>query len=345
MNILIDYVGHNDLEHSMHLLFEKRLGMKVFHPNGGLEWKNAGVYTGRMHATGVKNPSKIEETGGYTEVVPLTSDESDYKVYLPEYDSIYRGISFEQFKDMEFDIVLTTSHENEAPFYNLIKTYKPSSKFIRVMANVLEPPKIAKNILKATTLNMPANVNWIKYYPEHQGKFAYSIPNSLSCIKSFWNYMPINKGQLDWWNYAKDKMPSYTYKMHGILGHDGWVLPPDLPTSMQESSLIWHTKAGCCGYVARQALSCGKPLVVSLNSARIYKTLAVEYLKDGVNCIDLDLRPRDESIKMMIEWTSSKELFEQKAIAAAATVSADMFKSQACDIEKFIEAIQPGEYL
>jgi len=329
MNVLIDYVGHSDLENSMSLLFEKRLGMNVLHPAGGPEWDAAGVFTGAVNT---------EFT--FTDPSPTSRER-----YFPFYKAKYKDITFQQFIDTDFDIVVTTSKENEYAFYNLVKNYKPKAKFIRMMANVLEPTQIAKNVLRATSLSMPASVNWITYCPEHSDAFSPSEPESLMVIKSFWNYMPSNPVQLKAWLDSKQMLSDHTFKMHGILGVDGWVERAALPDSMKESALIFQTKAGACGYVARQALACGKPLIFSMKSAKHFQTLAANYLKDGVNAIDLDTRSLSESVDIMRQWTLSKELYSQKSLAAAETFSDAIFHEQAMNIGRWIELIKPGMYL
>lgn len=324
MNVFVDFIGHADLYYSMHQLFENRLGWTLFRPDDSAAWQELGIYT----ALWPPQPLIKEEVNGFIEVNILTHN---FK---------HRIISFDQFLDMDFNLLVTTSHENEIPFYNLREKYKPQAALVRHIANILERPVICKHVLLSTKEPMPSDVQWIQYCPEHPTTYKPpSSPTAEKVIKSFSNNLPSYPQDLDYWQRAKKLLPDFSFKMHGHACDDLGVPQQDLPKAMQSAKVIWHTKgAGGCGYVAREALSCGKPLVVRKDYTRIYRTLAQDYLKDGINCIDIDpcVRSLEDGMNILREWTRDDQYEERCRIALAAFKEEINFEREARQIKSWL---------
>lgn len=322
MKVLVDYIGHADLYYSMHALFEKRLGWTLYRPDGSEEWKQNRIWT--------STPT------------PDVKIVQSYNDVQRAYCSIHRYhqnlISFQQFLDSDINIIVTTVHSNENAFYNLWQNYKPQSAYIRHIANIKEKPKECKNILLSTTEPMPKTVNWISYLPEHLDDYCPGELNLNKKIKSFSNYLPNYPQDIKTWRHFQSKLSEYSFWMHGGKTEHRTVPQAQLPDAMRDAMFIWHTKAhGGCGYTARQALACGKPLIVKKQYAKTYNTLAKEYLVDGVNCIDLSCRPDVESIKLIRQW-SEPDKYEEICNAVIAKNQEFMnFEQEAENIKVWIE--------
>jgi glycosyltransferase involved in cell wall biosynthesis len=324
MRFFVDFVGHSDLYYSMHLLFEKRLGHELYRPTGGKEWEAVMPWTSTP-PPGVGNICLKDEI----QHLPIVTYNYEQKL-----------ITLSQFKDMDFDFIVATGYENEAAVCDIVKNYKPKAKAIRHIANIREKPKNCKNILLSTLEPMPSWANWIRFCPEHRQEYLpleNYIPNFK--IKSFFNYMRSYPDVYSVWNSFKDELKEYTFFMHGGEGVDLSIPQQNLPEVMQDSMFIWHTKPhGGCGYVARQSLSCGKPLIVNKAFCKKHQTLASEYLIDGKNCIDIDpaVRTAKDAFKIIREW-SNPEVYAQKAQEARNTfVKTISFENEANNIQKWL---------
>ena len=299
MKIFIDNPGHLDLLQSMHYLFEKHLDWELFSPIlDDSEWHSllqllppVEFGTIEIHKDGVQ----IVDQGSFR----------NYK---------QTRISFQKFKEIPFDFIMTICWENEPKLFNLRNQYHQNAKFLRHIANIHEQPVQAKNILLSVLTPMSANT--CKYLPEHHTAFTYSEKYTLRSIKSFYSafagypdevrdFKVIQNALTDFsfypTSYPEDKYPSFK----------GF----ELPNAMKDAQFIYHPKGlGCCGYVARQALSCGKPLLVKKKYANQHNTFAKEYLIDGFNCIDIDstVRPMNETLKLIRQW-SEPAFYESKS--------------------------------
>lgn len=299
INVLVDYIGHADLSYSMHALFEKRLGYRLYRPMSGMDWKSRGVITSTLPAY-IK---KIQRS-------PIEDNVLDIDTEIYPYSQ--HAISFEKFLDTQIDIIVITSWQHEEAMCKLAEQYKPKAVVVRHIANIHEGPKVCKNILLSTLEPMPAGTNFIKYVPEHAEKFTPAFSNNCT-IKSYSNYLTFYPEDLANWRFFESSLPEFTFRMHGGKGEHRTVHPRVLDLSMRDCMFIWHTKAaGGCGYVLRQALACGKPCIVRKDYTKVHNTLAQELLTDGVNCIDIDpkVRSREKAIAILRDWAKPENYAE-----------------------------------
>lgn len=291
-NVLVDFVGHADLFYSMHALFEKRLGFKMYRPLLSAEWDRENIVTASF-------ANSQQEC--------LEQEEGVFTANIETHSYTQNCISFDKFLSTDIDIIVTTSWENERPLAELIKKYKSNAKFIRVIANIHEKPVITKNILLSTKEPMPAGTNWMKYHGEHRELYSYTpLVSGERSIKSFFNYMSSYPVEIANWNFYKASLPEFIFKMHGGLSEDGSIPQNNLHEVMKSSMFIWHCKPhGGCGFTARQALACGRPLIVNKRYCAMYNTLAQDYLQDGINCIDIDPNKRkvEDSLALIRTWS------------------------------------------
>src|SRR5258706_14059099 len=106
MNVLVDY-HHGNLYHSLHLLFEKRLGFKLFRPIG-MQWAEQGWW--KVHEP---YGFALDTAGQYLDINDKHWDSyknlnGDYKlkddiyhVYDPENKFQHKAVTLEKFKEMQ----------------------------------------------------------------------------------------------------------------------------------------------------------------------------------------------------------------------------------------------------
>ena len=321
MKIFIDFIGHLDLDFSMHLLFEKRLGWTLYRPAQTPDWASLGwiqgSYSWNTHPDWSHNPMKE------------------------------KPISFEQFKDEDFDIIITTCWNNEEIMQKLIRQYHPKAIWIRHIANSLEKPMICKNVLRSTNIHIDdPSVRWVRFVPEHRAEYLPTDPSSKAkLIKSFFPFMLIYPEELSIFNYCRSALTEFDMLMYGGDSELGPEKHVRMPQAISECMFLWHTNPnGCFGYIPRPALACGVPLITRLDHYRNFQTMGEVLLQDEVNCIDIDPKHRslDDSIKLIQEW-SQPGIYQQKVEQTLNKFYQDVdFNAEAQSIQHWIGILPAG---
>lgn len=327
MNVFANFVGHEDAATSLHILFEERLGYQLFVPDGGEDWRKLGLVfdIGRLVYHG--SPFFVNNI----KHIPILHTSFNRK-----------ALTVKQFMETEIDIVVVSSGRVEVSFYNLTKKYKPNAVFIRQIPNLAEIPKVCKNVLLATKTPMPQSVNYITHHPEHPHQFRYVPHRGLKSIKSFSNNLLSFKRDFATWNAAKKLLPEFQFFMHGMGTKDRGIPHHLLHKSMHEAMFIWHTKShGGCGFVCREALACGRPLIVKKQYCKAHKTLAQDYLVDEVNCVDLSVRQLPEAVEILKDWAKPENYGRKCEEVVKCFKERVNFKVEAENIRDWISTLEP----
>lgn len=346
MNVFADYTGHSDLYYSLHALFEERLGGQLFCPKGP-EWQKRGFVKLNPYIPigKFKSVDDIAKKWGIECEKHEFVDDIHYYYRKMEPDRghyIQKGITFEKFLEMDFDIILTVYQGHEELFYNLIKKYKPNAVFIRQIGNIGEVPRWCKNVLWGQlTEPLSERTNYIRYHPEHYEGYCYTSPTNHNTIKSFMDDLPFYPNEIKIWNQLKSSLPEFIFKMHGRGGDDGFLSHPLMPQTMKDSAFIWHVKPhGGGGFIARQALACGRPCIVKIKYATGYFEPAGKLFKDGVNCIDH--KSIEKTVRLIREWSEPDRHIERCKIVAEQAKKDMDFAEEAKDIKAWIETLPRG---
>lgn len=305
MNVPLDFLNHTDLFYGLYRLLEERLGYTVYVPDGQ-EWVDRGFV--KMPGTfTVYEPDGIEKTevaDGITLCYrKMRPDASRYLV---------RGIGFEKFLGMDFDLVVTGVYVHEEPFFNLVRQYKPTAKLIRQIANIHEKPLgFCKNVLLGAAYH-PMDFDFeadpqkafakrgervFVYYPEHHDGYKYTPPTNSKLVVCLSRHIATDDMQL-WKLYRQELEPlGFVFKMYGMQ-FEPYVVDPVygesiphllLSKGLAEAGFVWYTKPnGGGGFTARQALAIGRPLIVRKRYSSAHTAIECELFRHGVNCIDLD---------------------------------------------------------
>lgn len=346
MNIFADYL-HNDLYYSLHALFEKRLKGQLFCPEG-FEWQEKGfvkiqppIPIGKIDTVDdiIQNPN-IE-----CEKLEIIDGIYNYhrKMELNGGHYIQKGITFDKFLDMDFDIILTTYWGHEEPFYNLVRKHKPNAILIRQIGNIHEMPRYCKNVLWALYTPAPSNINYIRYHPEHYEGYCYTPPTNHNIIKSFMDDLPAYSNEINIWNQLEVFLPEFIFKMHGRDGYDGSLPHLLMPQAMKDSVFIWHVKPnGGGGFLARQALACGRPCIVNKNYSRLHDELADKLFKHKINCIDLSVTSLTKCVNLIKEWSEPDRHIEICKTVAKEAEKDMNFEEEAKQIKDWINILPRG---
>lgn len=351
MRVFCDYIGHADLDYSIHRLFEERLGWEVYRPDRQC-WQTIIERSQNYpkHKTLPPKPGEVPVPHYVPHhTMPMLANHKNFlgddgvlRVIIPTHHHSIRFVNFEQFDHMKFDVLLTTYWGNESTFCWLQEEMQPCAKLIRQIANVHEQPKLVNNVLLGTCEPMGHGVNYIIHHPEHPPWYCASPPQRTKRINSFLNNLRNYPDMVEQWTALQAALPDYKCCEYGMNNRDGSIPQDQLYKEMQKSMFVWHSKPlGCCGYVAREALACGRPIIANKSYARQHHTLATNYLDDLVNFIDTDPRVRtmDEVASIVRSW-SEPGVYEDRCDIVTEHCNKKMnFAREAKEIRAWIDTL------
>jgi glycosyltransferase involved in cell wall biosynthesis len=185
---------------------------------------------------------------------------------------------------------------------------------------------------------MPHDANYITYVPEHLNKFNYTKVKKEKTIRCFAHGMKSIPQFVLIWEKLKELLPEFEFGMYGT-GTDYERIPQqEMLEKIKKSMFLLHLKTGGCGYVPRQAISCGIPVIVDKRETQWHNTLCKELLIDGLNCINIDpfVRSLEDVAAAIRQWSESKN-YNNKAIEISNHAKQVMnFENEACQIKQWI---------
>ena len=272
MRVLADF-HHQALYHSLQLLFENRLGWELYRPIGP-EWHEQGYWHVYEHPATVKQflglYQGMKEPLLDGEGVPWTERELVNKNYIIE-DGIYyiqdnchrtthRAVTLDKFKEMEFDILLSSIPQHIQPYNKLITEFQPKAKHIFQVGNQWGNLPGAKNIMASTTPFQSA-ANTIFYHQEFDlNVFKYEAPTNHNTICSYVHYLQ-----------QPEKLQQLVSLLPGWSGIPyGGGMPQSLPNqdavaeALKNSAFTWHFKPGGDGFGHSifSSYACGRPALI-----------------------------------------------------------------------------------
>jgi len=351
MNVLTDF-HHADLYFSLHLLFEKRLGYELFRPIG-YDWYHKGFWkigdpypdpldTAKQYLELPKD-GKLQHKDDIQKCGETELIDGIYEIPFKVSDEYYiqKAITFNKFLEMDFNIILATYFMHDKPYWLLVHKYKPNAIYLRQVGNIHDKPRIPCHAIVATNEPMPDEVRYIRYYPEHHRDYCYAPPSNHNIIRSFIHCLPEYPESLSWFTKYEERLPELIWKMHGGSGRDGAITNSEMPKAIKDSALIWHVKhTGCEGLTPRQAMACGRPVIIKKSWSIIRNTLEQFIYEDGVNCIDLDLYDDDDNVRKIKHYLEPQNHLEFCKSTAESFKEKVNFENEAERIKKFLRDIE-----
>lgn len=303
-NVFSDF-HHGDLFHSLHLLFEKRLGYQLFRPIG-LSW-----YPEYWHIADPYAPNHMPTVQQYLSISPQQMaffankiekvEDGVYYCWQPSQETYHKAITLEKFKEMQIDIVISSIPSHDIAYADLIKKYKPNAKHIAQMGNVWGETSV-KNIMcsfPASLAKVRSDQNVVFYNQEFDlNIFKYTPPSNRKKITSFVNCLPMS----ELYHQFKFALPEFEFKAHGASCPDECIAPLSrIAQIMQESMWGYHVKPGGDGYghVLFNWLAVGRPLIIDMRYYRHRRNLLI----DRETCIDIGRRSFEESVRLIREYS------------------------------------------
>ena len=344
MNILVDY-HQDDLYYSLYLLLEKRLGHKLYRPIG-MDWFEQGYWD-----IGNPYPNPADTAKQFLGIDDRTWDayknlngdyhivDGIYRVFNPPHNFHHRAITFEKFKEIQIDIIISSyPFGHDQTYKRLRDTFKPEAKLVSQMGNINQHTDL-ENVL-CSIAPFPSDKNIVFYHQEFDletYKFKLPKKDSPNLIRSFVNLLP----RADLFAEISKMMPEFTFEAYGAGCPNGTISSEkDIARMMQESMFGWHVKPGGDGFghVIHNWYAVGRPVITSISD---YKDkLAGELLTDNITCIDIDGKTPEELVEK-IEYFSQWQNHQRMCLNAMSRFEYIVnYEAEAKEIEQFLENLR-----
>lgn len=301
---------HGSLLNSLIMLFEGRMGGKVFRPIG-TDWFEQGYWKVYNHPATV---NQFLGVGGATPdgTQPLNDIEREsdkigihgdpvriYHCKDIEGDRTNKAITLEGFLALPFDIVIASLPDHIEPFKKLCSLHPSRPKLIYQIGNQWIPEQgLALNVLASAKMPPIEGTNFVSYHQEFDlDVFKYFPPLLNSANEIEWPPKQINSFVNVFQNFPdfalferiEAMMDDFSFGSFGGQCRDGNANgSAELADKMANSRFIWHTKAGGDGYghVLHNAAAIGRPMIVK--KSYYHGKLGEDLMIDGLTCIDID---------------------------------------------------------
>ena len=310
MKIFADF-HHDDLFHSLHLLFEKRLNWELYAPIG-MDWYVKGYwrysYEPRVVRELLSEDRGVKDCGDYC------------LVDNPCHERKIKSLTFEQFKNTKIDIIITSIPKHVLIYKKLRDEFQPKAKIIQQVGNEWKDfdYSVVKNLMvSCAPFKIPKYINTIFYHQEFDlDLFNFEPGDPKAPIKSFVNDLPNLKDWKLFQRYEK-ALPQWKWKSHGLGCRDGNIRPlKSLVKEMKDSSFLFHAKSlgDGFGHIIHNIFALGRVPIVR---GKWYKGRAAEALIDDlVTCIDLDKHSFKDNLDW-IDWFSRPDEYRKLCKSAA----------------------------
>ncbi len=291
---------HAGLLNSLILLFEGRMHGAVYRPIG-IDWANKGYWaiydhpaTRQQYLTLDQGYRPEDGTPPLNQFITGVPNPEKGTYYCQDIDSgLYnKAITFDEFMNRHFDIVIASIPAHIEPFKKLCEIHPSKPKFIYQIGNAWNVPEngTVKNVMASAKIpTVPAGINFVEYHQEFELDIFYPTnynpPNRISSFVNVFQHFP------DWalFEEIERQMPDWQFKSYGGQCRDGAAHGArQVAQFMRDSRFIWHTKAGGDGYghVLFNSAAVGRPLITkkSYYAGKLGEKLMI----DGQTCIDTD---------------------------------------------------------
>jgi hypothetical protein len=294
MNVFADF-HHEDLLYSLYLLFEIRLGWKLYRPYG-MEWFSSGDWKleseserarGLLFDFSQADESKIP----YRTHKNVINQDVDVLINDSKRPAVtYRGIRRSDLPKIDIDLYVSTVPQHVDVFNSLIKRYHPRAKHIFQAGNRWDLKTInCANIMHSCTIDYKIDKkNTVHYMQEFDlVDIAGQWQADHKSIVNMQNNLGYYNDSMRTFNVLKNTLTGFKFKSYGIDNDDGFFIGT-IADAIKEYGYSYYVKYGGEGYghYAHQSIAMGKPLIVKKH---LYKGMTIDkILIDGLTCINLD---------------------------------------------------------
>jgi hypothetical protein len=289
----------------MYLLFEKRLGFKLYRPIG-LEW-----FTEKYWMLADPYENKIAVAKQYLEINHIDWKEKGpksnyienqvYYIYETAHGYHQRAITLNTFKELKFDLIVSTYEFHDFSFEKLKNEYQPSAKNLAQMGNVNQRSHL-QNIIHSVPYTPHPQQHSLLMHQEID-THLYSFIPPLTDTKNIYSVVSLAQ-YLETYNLYKSRLNDCNFKYYGITCPDG-VLSGcgEVAKKMIEANIGWSLKSmGGLGHSNMGWCFSGRPLVTNMSQHRYFGGNALKIFESDVTCIDIESNTINENCKKIKTW-------------------------------------------
>jgi len=311
MNIFSDF-HHSGLYYSLKLLLEDRLNFKLYRPVG-IEWfpewwriaapYNDNIDTAKQYLD--LRDVMIPKDGTPPLNVIKQALPTHYEIEEKGHGYIQKALTFQQFLDMDIDIIIASIPDHWITYKKLRDKYKPKAKLVCHMGNIgwhnldlLKDGQVSNLMASVKPFNLSRNINSVFYHQEISTEvFSHSIVPDKKKISSFVIGLP----QEETFFQYKEALPEYTFTPYASKYAPFISTIKELSEKMRETDWIYHLKPGADGFghILYSSAFVGRPLLI--NFADYKDKLGGELLFDGQTAIDIGERDLKENVRAIRE--------------------------------------------
>jgi hypothetical protein len=350
MKILADF-HHTALYYSLYLLFEKRLGHKLYRPIG-LDWYTSGFWKiSDLCANDYQLDEKLKEllikdvippsgTTSWNETLHNFSDHSVFAGYGGCPVST-RGVTLEQFKEGDFGCLIATFINNVSPFKELSAKYQNSAPVVFQVGNEWPLDNFKDDYILASIKPRESASN-ILFYKQEFNLDTFSpvvnIPDNQ--IASFVCWVDVSEeDRILIEEMERRTFGKYKTLLYGKFARSGYVETADeIARIMKASKFGLHLKLVGDGYghIVHNWFAVGRPVIFRGNH---YKDrLAGKLLEHGITGIDLDIVGLDGLIDILLNVSDDEYLSLCSNVRDRFKTFVD-FDNEAKNVGQFLEGI------
>lgn len=221
-----------------------------------------------------------------------------YRIYDPENNIHHRAVTFDKFKEMQFDVICSSFPTHDV-WEGLLK-YQPKAVWMSQIGNEGQTSKAPFVISSVYQFNSAPGQKVIFYHQEFDLKqYKFTYPKNHNKISSFVVLLPERELFLKY----KEALPEFDFKAYGPGAIDGILGDGEgISKAMQDSAFGWHVKpADGYGHILHKWFATGRP-VITRGNYYLGKTGGL-LLEDGKTCIDLDKHSFEENVRLIREFS------------------------------------------
>lgn len=340
MKVFADF-HHTDLYYSLHLLFEKRLGMELYRPIGMDWWKEGFWNVARPYGDNEDTIKQflLEDYEPKDGTRPLNSS--------PKFENgePQRTVTLKEFINMEFDVVIASHLLNIEPYFHLKNKYQPNAVLVHQMGNnwaqAINFDKVKYIMASTGKISVPAGVNVIYYHQEFDTNiFKYEPHRNDRTITNFVFPLTAQHYQEDaaLWYKLREHLTDWNYYSYGNGNDDGFLQGKEkVANAMHDTTFGWHLKAAGDGYghIIHNWFACGRPPIVKLEQYKGF--LAGDLMVDGETCVAVDGLNALQIAEKILSFSRREEYKEMGRNAHKKFGEVVDFNKEAEQVKKFLE--------